>query len=707
MTKNLVIVESPAKAKTIKKHLGSGYKVMASYGHVRDLPVKSFGIKIDNNYEPEYQIMSDKRDTIKKLKESLKDIDNVYLATDPDREGEAISFHLAHILKIDPSTNCRITFNEITKKAIDKALDNKRPIDINMYNAQQARRVLDRIVGYKASPLLWKKIRKGLSAGRVQSVALRLVCEKEAEIKAFVPQEYWLLNLKLSKFNEDRIFIAKYHGSGGRKKALNKEEDVNKVIDAVNNNPIVVKSTTISERKRYPSPPFITSTMQQEASNKLAYSTSRTMRIAQQLYEGLTIKDEGSIGLITYMRTDSVRIANDFLYLTKEFIEKTYGKEFSPEKFNYYKNKKGAQDAHEAIRPTDLSMTPQRVASSLTKEQLNLYTLIFNRYIASQMTPAIIENVTIDIESEKHLFKASGNKTLFKGFLSVYEDYKQEKDDNGEDNLDGDNVYLPNVKDNEQLENKGLLKAQKFTNPPSRYTEASLVRVLEEKGIGRPSTYAPTINVIIKRNYVEKEKRSLVPTDLGIIVNDYMVENFKELLDYDFTADMEKNLDDIESAKIDWVSIIDKFYKDFIQQIDIADKNTKKIVIESDQVCELCGKKMLVKTSRYGDFLGCSGYPECKNTKPILSDTGYKCPKCQGRVINKKTKTGKTFISCENYPKCDFSSWGTITGDMCPKCGNFLVKVFENRKTLVKCSLDTCDYIAEPVKSSKKKKDDE
>jgi len=706
MAKKLVIVESPAKANTIKKFLGNDFNVMASFGHVRDLPEKTFGIDIDKNYEPRYEILADKKEVVDKLKKAVKDSDVTYLAADPDREGEAISYHLAYILKIDPLSKCRITFNEITKSAVSNAMNSIRSIDMDMFYAQQARRVLDRVVGYKTSPLLWKKIKKGLSAGRVQSVALELVCDREDEINSFIPEEYWNLILKLSKISDDQIFIAKFYGKDNVKVKLSNEAEAIEVFNFVNNNIITVKSVKKTKRKKYPFAPFITSTLQQDASNKLGFTTSKTMKVAQELYEGIEIKNEGSVGLITYMRTDSTRISSDFQISTRDFIKHNFGSEFIPNNIPSYKNSNNTQDAHEAIRPTDFNLSPSKVSASLSKDQLALYTLIYNRYIASQMSPAEYDSTCVDIACGPYMFKSCGNVVTFKGYMTIYEEQKTEKTDLEQDEYE--NTYLPKLSAKEQLVKHDLQKSQKFTNPPSRYTEASLVRMMEEKGIGRPSTYAPTINIIIKRNYVNREKRSLIPTELGLTVNKFMVKNFNTLLDYGFTAQMEKQLDDIESGKVDWVSLIDKFYKEYIEQIKIADKINTKIDIPTDEICEKCGKPMVLKSGRFGDFLGCSGYPTCDFTKKIVDDTGFSCPKCNGKILNKKTKGGVKFISCENYPKCDFSSWGIIIKDRkCPKCGNFLLKVYEDKQALIRCSSDKCDYVTKFVKVTKKGEKDQ
>lgn len=691
MADKLVIVESPAKAKTINKFLGKEYKILASYGHVRDLPKKKLGVEIEKAFKPKYYILPEKKKVVSELKSKASDFKTIYLATDPDREGEAISWHLAHILGIDEKDNCRITFNEITKKAVSESIEKARPIDMNMVDSQQTRRILDRIVGYKISPLLWKKVRKGLSAGRVQSVAVRLVCDREREIDSFKPEEYWNLSLILNKEGEKKTFEAKYYGDSKGKKKLKKEPDVDNVLDAIRDNPIKVKSIRKSKKKRYPNPPFTTSTMQQEASTKLNFSTKRTMIVAQQLYEGVEIAGGESIGLITYMRTDSTRISSEIENQARDMIAGLFGNEYVPEARNKYANKGKTQDAHEAVRPTNLDLMPHKIKDSLTKEQYKLYKLIFDRFTASQMAPSISDNINVKLESGGQIFNATGSIVVFKGFLAVY-DVTAGEEHNEDDII---NSYMPELSKNEQVCLKDIKKEQKFTQPPPRYTEAALVKTLEEKNIGRPSTYAPTISTIISRGYVERQKKSLAPTELGKIVNDIMEKGFEMIVDYNFTAELESKLDEVEQGNADMESILEEFYNDFSTILDDAYNNLEKVkmpVVETDIVCEKCGRNMVIKTGRYGKFLACPGFPECKNTKPYLDDTGKKCPKCGGKVIYKQTKKGKKFLGCENYPKCDFSTWNMPAEGDCPECGTFLTKGNINRVPHLICPNPDCEY---------------
>jgi len=691
MAKNLVIVESPAKAKTIKKFLGKEYNIMASYGHVRDLPKKSLGVKVDDNFKPSYSIMPDKRELVKKLKSEASKYETVFLATDPDREGEAISWHLAHILKLNKEDNCRITFNEITRNAVGSAIENSRKIDMNMVDSQQTRRILDRIVGYKISPLLWKKVRPGLSAGRVQSVAVRLICDREKDIENFIPKEYWNLTLELMKKGEKQPFEASYYGpEGSRKKVVPDNQDlVREIIGDIEGKPIYVENITKKAKKRYPLPPFKTSTLQQDASNKLGFTTKKTMRVAQQLYEGIEIKDGGSIGLITYMRTDSTRIAKEVQNAARDLIIRKFGNEFVPKSFNTYKSKGKEQDAHEAIRPTDIELLPSEISESLTRDQFRLYKLIFDRFIASQMSPSVSDVTTIDLNCNRQFFRSTGSIITFSGFRAVYDVNGSENDENGK------NTYIPDLKKGEEVELKDIKKEQKFTQPPNRYTEASLVKALEEKGIGRPSTYSPTISTIIARDYVNREKKTLSPTELGKIVNGAMEKGFGEIVDYNFTAGLENKLDDIENGNSEMISVLSDFYNDFSKMLDDAYKNLEKVkmpVIETDIVCEKCGRNMVIKEGRYGKFLACPGFPECKNTKQYLEETGHECPKCGGKVIYKQTKKKKKFIGCENYPECDFSSWNLPTEGTCPKCGTFLTKGRIEYKPHIICANPECDY---------------
>ena len=701
MAKNLVIVESPAKAKTINKFLGKDYKITASFGHVRDLPAKTLGVKIEENFKPTYSIMPDKKELVKKLKAEAEGYDTVFLATDPDREGEAISWHLAHILNIDSSRSCRITFNEITKSAVGKAIENSRPIDMNMVNSQQTRRILDRIVGYKISPLLWKKVRRGLSAGRVQSVAARLVCEREREIEGFIPKEYWNLSLVLSKKNEKQTFGARYQGPMGshtKKIELNDIESVDSILADISGNPVIVEDISKKQKKRYPLPPFQTSTLQQDASNKLGFTTKKTMSVAQQLYEGVDINKEGSVGLITYMRTDSTRVSSEVQYSARDLIINKFGEKYAPKAFNVYKTKGKAQDAHEAIRPTDLTMLPNEIKDSLTNDQYKLYKLIFDRFIASQMSPSVSDVTTVDFRCDGHIFRSTGSIIIFNGFRAVYDVA------NGEGNDDVEEAYIPELEKNEEVVLNDIQKEQKFTQPPRRYTEASLVKALEEKGIGRPSTYSPTISTIIARDYIKREKKTLFPTELGLVVNEVMEKGFGHIVDYNFTADLENKLDDIENGTSDMVSVLTDFYNDFSGILDDAYNNLERVkmpVEETDIICDKCGRNMVIKEGRYGRFLACPGYPECKNTKQLVDETGHSCPKCGGKVIVKTTKKKRKFIGCENYPTCDFSSWNLPAEGNCPKCNTFLTKGRIDYKPHLICPNPECDY-TEPLKKAEK-----
>ena len=701
MATKLVIVESPAKAKTINKFLGKDYKITASYGHVRDLSKWTLAVDVENEFEPKYSIMKDKKEVVSKLQKEAKNYEKIYLATDPDREGEAISWHLAHILKMDNQDNCRITFNEITEKAVQSAIESSRPIDMDMVNSQQTRRILDRIVGYKISTLLKYKVRNGLSAGRVQSVALRMICERERNIESFKPEEYWNLNLLLSKLNEKESFKAKYFGDENGKRKITSEAETLEVLKALKGKPVIVKQVKKAKKKKNPLAPFITSTLQQDASNKLGYSTKKTMMVAQQLYEGINIKERGSIGLITYMRTDSTRISTEIQSEAKEYIEREFGEDFVPKTFNTYKNKGKSQDAHEAVRPTVIELVPHDIKDSLTNDQYKLYKLIFDRFIASQMSPAILDNVNVDIETGGQIFKAMGSVIKFKGFMAVYDFSAGKKKDEDEVVV---NSYMPALTQNEELKLNEISKEQKFTQPPGRYTEASLVKMLEEKGIGRPSTYASTISTILSREYIERLKKTLLPTDLGKLVNGIMEKSFINIVDYNFTADLENKLDEVEQGNNDMLTILTDFYGDFVKTLDTAYKTLEKIVLpveETDIICEKCGKNMVIKTGRYGKFLACPGFPECKNTKQLVEETGKACPKCGGKVIVKQTKKKKKFIGCENYPECDFSSWNLpIDGD-CPKCGTFLTKGRIEYKPHIICGNPECDY-----KELIKKKDD-
>lgn len=694
MAKYLVIVESPAKAKTIGRFLGRSYKITASNGHVRDLPKSRIGVDVENDFEPRYITIRGKGDVLKKLKKEAKDVEKVYLATDPDREGEAISWHLAYILNVDESKKCRITFNEITKNAVKNAIKTPREIDMNLVDAQQARRILDRIVGYKISPLLWKKVRKGLSAGRVQSVATRLIVDKEEEIDKFVPEEYWNINAVLSKLKSKKTFEAKFYGKKSRIKLKNKEQ-VDKILEDIKDAKYMVKKVKKGQKKKSPSPPFTTSTLQQEASRKLGFSTRKTMVIAQQLYEGIDVEGEGTVGLTTYIRTDSMRISNEAKQEASEHIREKYGEKNLPKKPRVYKNKSASQDAHEAIRPTYIKMSPGYVKNSLKRDQYRLYSLIWKRFIASQMASAVYDTLSVEIEANEYIFKARGSKIRFPGFISVY---IEGRDDEPEE----DDTNIPDLTEGEEVKLSKIDPKQHFTKPPSRYTEASLVRILEEKGIGRPSTYSPVISTIMTRGYVEKEKKNLIPTELGKIVTNIMKEFFKDIVDISFTAQMENELDEVEDGKKEWVQIMREFYPSFNSVLEKAEKNLGKVKLpekETDIKCEKCGRNMVIKMGRYGKFLACPGFPECKNAKPIVEEAGVKCPKCDGKVVIKKTRKRRKYLACENFPDCDFRTWNMPAEEDCPKCGSFMMKKYVKRKPVIVCSNEECGYIKEKVKN--------
>lgn len=700
MAKYLVIVESPAKAKTIKKYLGANYKIKASMGHIRDLPKSQIGVDIKNNFEPKYINIRGKGDLINELKKEAKDADKVFLATDPDREGEAISWHLANLLKIDQNQKCRVTFNEITKNAVVKAVKSPRAINMDLVDAQQARRVLDRIVGYEISPLLWRNVRKGLSAGRVQSVATKMICDREYEIEGFIPEEFWRLEATLRK-EDGKTFLAKFHGLKSKKIELKQKEEVDQILQKLQGLPFVIGKVKHGEKKRTPAPPFTTSTLQQDAARKFGFSTKKTMMLAQQLYEGVEIQGEGSVGLITYMRTDSTRISDEALTQAREYIRNNYGEKYLPEKARVYKTKSAAQDAHEAIRPTTPDLPPEKVKSSLQRDLFRLYKLIWERFIASQMEAAVYDTMSVDVEAGEYLFKSTGSRVSFKGFLVLYE---EGTDDENEDEKE---PMLPQLEEGEKVKPVELKPSQHFTQPPSRYTEATLVKALEEKGIGRPSTYAPTISTIISRGYVIKDKKYLLPTELGRIVNKLMEEYFKDIVNINFTADMETQLDAVEDGKREWKELLNNFYMGFSKTVKNAEEQISKVelpVEESDEVCEKCGRKMVIKMGRYGKFLACPGFPECRNAKPILEDAGVVCPKCGGKIYNKKTKKGKNYLSCENYPQCDFSSWDMASDKKCPECGSFMTKKFKGNKIQYTCSLESCGHTL--TEARPKKEDD-
>ena len=702
MAKNLVIVESPAKAKTIQKYLGKSYSVEASMGHIRDLPKSKMGIDIENDFTPQYMVIRGKGDLIKKIKKEVSLSDKVILATDPDREGEAISWHLMEAFKIPEEKACRVVFNEITKDAVKTAIKNPRDINYNLVDAQQARRVLDRIVGYSISPLLWRKVKKGLSAGRVQSVALKIICDREEEINAFVPEEYWDISAQFTKADAKKAFKAKFHGTSKGKLELKNEEQTKAVLEELKASLFSVKSVKSSRKNRMPASPFITSTMQQEAARKLGFTSSRTMMVAQQLYEGIEIKGTGSVGLITYMRTDSTRIAKEAQFAAKDYIKSTWGDEYLPKYIPEYKNKKNAQDAHEAIRPSVVAYSPESIKSSLTNDQFKLYKLIWERFIASQMAPAEVENTTVDISGGKYIFKAYGTTVLFPGFTALYLEGVDHKEDD-----DSADQALPKLTGGDALEVKSLAEKQNFTRPPARYTEATLIRTLEELGIGRPSTYAPTISNILTRKYIESTKKILSPTELGTTVSKLMTEHFNKIIDVKFTADMEQFLDKVEEGDINWVNIIRDFYGDFSSTLKKAEKEMQYVKIapeESDVVCEKCGRKMVIRESRFGKFLACPGYPQCKNTKSITVEIGVKCPKCDGEIIELKSQKGAKYFGCSNHPGCDFMSWDKPTNEKCPECGKMLMlKSINRRITKTKVCMDAdCPYNKKAKKEIKK-----
>ena len=651
MADKLIIVESPSKANTIKKFLGNNVKVVASMGHVRDLPKSKLGIDVEHDFEPQYINIRGKAKLINSLKKDAKSAKTVYLATDPDREGEAIAWHLAYLLGIPEDEVCRVTFNEITKETVKESIKHPRKIDKNLTDAQQARRVLDRIVGYKISPILWKKVKRGLSAGRVQSVAVKLIVDRENEITAFIPEEYWNIYAELSKNNEK--FIAKFYGKDGKKLELHKKEEVDEIIKNIENGKYIVRDVKKGEKKRTPAPPFTTSTMQQEASRKLGFPIRKTMQVAQGLYEGVKVPEKGTVGLITYMRTDSTRISEEARAAAKVQITQKYGEKYYENR--YYKTKSGAQDAHEGIRPTYIDLEPESIKDSLTPDQYKLYRLIYNRFIASQMAQAIYDTISANIDVNTYNFKANGQTLKFKGFMSVYVEDKDIKTNEDEESK------VPELQIGEEVKKEKLNPKQSFTEPPPRYTEASLVKALEEKGIGRPSTYATIISTIIDRRYIQKEQKQLVPTELGKVVNKLLVENFKEIINVEFTADIENQFDEIAEGKEPWKQVIREFYTPFEQEVEKVDKELEHVKLEeevTDIPCEKCGRMMVVKYGRYGKFLACPGYPECKNVKPYVEKIDVPCPVCGGEVHVRKTKRGKNYYICENNPKsCNYISW--------------------------------------------------
>ena len=651
MTDKLIIVESPAKANTIKKFLGGNTKVIASMGHIRDLPKSKLGIDVEHNFEPEYINIRGKGDLIKELKKSAKNSKKVYLATDPDREGEAIAWHLSNILNQENNQITRVTFNEITKNAVQKAMKEPREIDLNLVDAQQARRVLDRIVGYKISPVLWKKVRRGLSAGRVQSVAVELIVDREEEIENFIPQEYWNIYVNLLDEKSKKSFEAKFYGKNGKKQEIHNKEEADEILKNIKNAKYIVEDVKKGEKKRTPAPPFTTSTMQQEASRKLGFTLKKTMSIAQGLYEGVKIPERGTIGLITYMRTDSTRISEEARAAAKAHIVGTYGENYYENR--YYKTNKEAQDAHEGIRPTYADLEPDKIKDALTKDQYKLYKLIYNRFIASQMASAIYDTMSVTIDANEYKFKASGQNLKFKGFMTLYVEGTDEKEE--------ETTSIPELSIKQELKLEKIEPKQSFTEPPPRYTEASLVKTLEEKGIGRPSTYSPTITTILERRYIEKEQKQLIPTELGKVVNKLLKENFANIMDVEFTANIESQFDNIAEGKENWKEMIKEFYGPFEENVERVEKQLEHVqMVEevSDIPCEKCGRMMVYKYGKYGKFLACPGYPECKNTKPIIETIDVPCPKCGGTIQVRKSKSKRKYYICENNPKtCDYISW--------------------------------------------------
>ncbi len=684
-SKALVIVESPSKAKTIGKFLGSNYKVIASVGHLRDLPKSKLGINIEDNFEPQYISIRGKGDIIKAMRAEAKNASKIYLATDNDREGEAISWHIAFLLGIDEKKACRIVFNEITKTAIQKAVKNARQIDLKLVDAQQARRVLDRLVGYQISPLLWRKVRRGLSAGRVQSAALKIICDREKLIKAFIPKEFWNISAVLQGLEKGntKSFSAKLSDYKGKKISVDDKMSADKILTELKDKPYKVNKVEKKERTRKAYPPFTTSSLQQDASNKLGFQTKKTMQIAQQLYEGVDVKGSGTVGLVTYIRTDSVRISEEAISSAAAYITEKLGKEYLGK--NIYTNKKkDVQDAHEAIRPSYIELSPDEIKASLTKDQYNLYKLIWSRFMASQMTPAVYDSVSAEIKNGDYSFRATGSKIKFDGYLRLYVDSTDESEEK----------MLPQLEEGNVLNLVDLLSEQNFTQPPARFTEASLVKDLEEKDIGRPSTYAPIIGTLLERRYIVREKKSLVPTDLGFVVTELLEKYFKEIVDADFTANLEDRLDDIEIENVDWKEIVSDFYVILKEELTIADAEIEKLVIEDEltgEMCEKCGKPMAKKQGRFGDFIACTGYPECKNTKQIVNKIDAKCPKCGKDIIVRRGKSGRVFYGCSGYPDCDQVFWTKPTDRKCPNCNSVIVEK-KTKSTSFACSNSECGY---------------
>ena len=684
----LVIVESPSKAKTIQKYLGKGYEVVASMGHVRDLPKARLCVDVKDNFKPKYSVIKGKEKLVKELKEAAAKADGVLLATDPDREGEAISWHLAYLLGLDEGAPDRVTFNEITRTGVEEGMAHPRTIDLDLVNAQQARRILDRLVGYTLSPFLAKTIRRGLSAGRVQSVAVRMIVDREEEIRAFVPQEYWTIDAKLTAPPSKAVFAASFYGDESGEIKIGSREEADKILGELQQAEFVVGHVKKGKKNRSPAPPFITSTLQQEASRKLGFQARRTMKAAQELYEGVEVEGLGSIGLITYMRTDSLRISEDAIRDAGEYIEGRWGKKYLPAKPRHFKSRAGAQDGHEAIRPSTISLTPDQVKGSLTSDQYKLYKLIWERFIACQMAGCVLSTTQATIQAGKYLFKASGFHVAFDGFTALYEESRDEEEKAGKD--------LPPLEEGMKLKVKELGDNQHFTQPPARYTEASLIKTLEENGIGRPSTYAATISTITTREYVVREGKSFKPTELGEVITKLMKERFPKIVNVKFTAQVENELDAVQRGDEDWVDTLRKFYDDFDKTVQKAKKEMDGVKIrlkedETDVICEKCGRHMVVKVGRYGKFLACPGYPECKNVKKIVNDTGAQCPKCGGKIIERRSKKGRVFYGCSEYPKCDFVSWDPPSKEKCPVCGKTLMQKKTKDKRLY-CVTPGCTF---------------
>lgn len=690
MSDFLVIVESPAKAKTIEKYLGKKYKVKASMGHIRDLPKSQTGVDVENNYEPKYITIRGKGPILKELKTAAKRAKKIYLAADPDREGEAIAWHLAHSLDMDIHSDCRVVFNEITKDAIKESFKHPRPINMDLVDAQQARRILDRLVGYNISPLLWKKVKKGLSAGRVQSVAVRLIMDREREIQEFIPEEYWSIDAQFLKGKDS--FDASFYGVLKEKVELKSEEDVKAILKQVKGNKFTVTSVTKKERKRNPAAPFTTSSLQQEAARKLNFRAKKTMMLAQQLYEGIDLGKEGTVGLITYMRTDSTRISELAQNEAAEYIQSTYGDSFLQTEKRKEKKNSNAQDAHEAIRPTSTLREPSTMKEYLSRDQLRLYRLIWERFVASQMAPAVMDTMSVDLKNGDVIFRATGSKVKFPGFMKVYVEGSDDQTDDTKNNM------LPDLQEGDEVLKKDIEPKQHFTQPPPRYTEARLVRTLEELGIGRPSTFAPTLDTIQKRGYVALDNKRFIPTELGEIVLQLIMEFFPEILDVEFTAKMEQDLDYVEEGKTKWVKIIDDFYQGFEKQLEKAEKEMAEVEIKDEPAgedCTECGSPMVFKMGRYGKFMACSNFPDCRNTKPIVKEIGVKCPKCsEGNIIERKSKKRRIFYGCDRFPECDFISWDKPLPRSCPKCESLLVEKKLKKGIQVQCV--NCDYKEEP-----------